>query len=98
MSMITEHRLIWQDFVVEVIHTSNFCAQIGLDHLSITCLSPERAALPFTETGYRSCYLRGELIIRAGGAVAYVTDWLDEASQSPEWQAQIEKSRQGSLF
>lgn len=98
MSMITEHRLIWQDFVIEVIHTSDFCTQIGLDHLSITCLSPERAALPFTETGYRSCYLRGELIIRSGGAVAYVTAWLDEASQSRDWKDQLEKSRQGSLF
>lgn len=98
MSMITEHRLIWQDFVIEIIHTSNFCAQIGLDHLSITCLSPARAALPFTETGYRSCFLHGELVIRAGGAVAYVTAWLDEASQSRTWADQLEKSRQGSLF
>ena len=98
MSMIFEHRLIWGDYTIEVIHTSDWCAQIGLDHLSITCLSPERAALPFTETGYKSHFLHGDNVIRAGGAVAYVTAWLDQASETPEWQAHVKKSRQGSLF
>lgn len=98
MSVVWEHRLIWQDYVIEVIHTVNWCAQIGLDHLSITCLSPERAALPITETGYKSAFLHGEKIIRAGGAVAYVQAWLNEATQSPEWTAQAEAARQGSPF
>lgn len=98
MSVIWEHRLIWQDYVIELVHTANWCAQIGLDHLSITCLSPERAALPITETGYKSAFLHGDLIIRAGGAVAYVQAWLDEASQSSEWKAQAEAACQGSLF
>lgn len=98
MSTVWEHRLIWQDHVIEIIHTCGFCAQIGLDHLSITCLSPERAALPFTQTGFKSHYLHEGEVIRAGGPVAYVTAWLDEASQSPEWKAQVDKSRQGSLF
>lgn len=98
MSMIWEHRLIWHDYVIEIIHTSDWCTQIGLDHLSIMCLSPERAALPFTETGYRSAFLRGDLIIQAGGAVDYVQAWLDAASQSAEWKAQAEAARQGSLF
>lgn len=96
MSMVWENRLVWQDYMIEIIHTSDWCAQIGLDQLSITCLSPERAALPFTETGYRSLFIPESHLIEAGGAVVYVQAWLDEASQSPEWKAQA--ARQGSLF
>jgi len=96
--MITEHRLIWQDHVIEVIQTKNWCGQIGLDHLSITCVSPERAALPISNTGYKSQFTHADYIIRAGGAVAYVQAWLDDASQSLEWQAQVLAARQGSLF
>jgi len=98
MTMVWEHRLVWQDHVIEIIHTCGYCRQIGLDHLSITCLSPERAALPFTETGYKSHFLHEGDVIMRGGAVAYVTAWLDEASQSTEWKAHVEASRQGSLF
>ncbi|MBY5974932.1 hypothetical protein KUV28_21445 [Ferrimonas balearica] len=98
MTTTWEHRLVWQDHVIEIIHTCGYCRQIGLDHLSITCLSPERAALPFTGTGYKSQFLHESDVIMRGGAVAYVTEWLEEASQSSEWKAHVEASRQGSLF
>lgn len=44
------------------------------------------------------CRLDADKIICAGGAVAYVEAWLNEATQSPEWTAQAEAMRQGSLF
>jgi len=97
MTMVWEHRLVWKDHVIDVRHVTNW-HNCGIDHLSITCLSPERAALPFTETGYKSHFLHESDVIMRGGAVAYVTAWLDEASQSPEWKAHVEASRQGSLF
>jgi hypothetical protein len=56
MTTTWEHRLFWQDHVLEIIHTCGYCRQIGLDHLSITCLSPERAALPFTQRGLKCCH------------------------------------------
>lgn len=84
MSMTWEHRLVWQDYVI--------------DHLDITCVSPARAALPITETGYRSLFIDESHLIEAGGVVAYVTAWLEEASRSPEWRAQAAAARQGSLF
>lgn len=98
MTTTWEHRLVWQDRVIEIIHTCGYCRQIGLDHLSITCLSPERAALPFTGTGYKSHFLDEREVIMRGGAVAYVKAWLEEVGQSPEWKAHVEASRQGSLF
>jgi hypothetical protein len=98
MTTVCEHRLIWQGYVIEVRHSHDWCAQIGLDHLDITCVSPERAALPITETGYKSSFLHESRIICAGGAVAYVEAWLNEESQSPEWRAREAESRQLSLF
>jgi hypothetical protein len=54
--------------------------------------------LPISNTGYKSQFTHADYIIRAGGAVAYVQAWLDDASQSLEWQAQVLAARQGSLF
>jgi len=97
MSMIWEHRLIWQEIIIDIRHVSNW-HKCDIDHLDITAVSPERAALPITETGYRSRFIHESYLIEAGGAVAYVQAWLHEASQSPEWKAQAEAARQGSLF
>lgn len=97
MSMVWAHRLIWQDYVIDIRHVSNW-HNCDIDHLEIKTASPERVAIPITETGYKSHFLHEGFIIEAGGAVAYVKAWLDEASQSPEWKAQVEAARQGSLF
>lgn len=66
MTTATEHRIICQDHVIEIIHTRQYCAQIGPDHLLITCVSSEGAALPFAEIGYRSHYLNEAEVIRVG--------------------------------
>lgn len=95
---VFDHRFDWQGYVIEVRHTHHWCAQIGLDHLDITCVSPERAALPITETGYRSVFIHESRVLRAGGAVALITAWLEEDSQSPEWRAREAESRQLSFF
>lgn len=95
--MITEHRLIWQDYVIDIRHVSNW-HNCNIDHLEIQTASPERAALPITETGYKSHFLCESHIIEAGGAVAYVRAWLDHDARSAEWKAQAETSRQGTLF
>lgn len=97
MSLTMEHRLIWQDRVIEFVHVHNW-HKCGIDHLDITCVSPERAALPFTETGYKSHFLDESRIIEAGGAVAYVRAWLDHDAQSDAWRAHVEAARQGTLF
>jgi hypothetical protein len=66
-------------------------------HLDIEGMSPERAALPITETGYRSHFTSPE-IASFGGPVGFVLAWLDEAACSPEWQAQAAVDRQFALF
>ena len=94
---VWEHRLIWQDYVIDIRHVSNW-HNCDIDHLEIKTASPEGAALPITGTGYRSHFLCESYIIDAGGAVSYVEAWLEEASQTPEWKAHVETSRQGVLL
>lgn len=67
-------------------------------HLEVKSIKPERARLPFTETGYRSSFLANEEIEAAGGAVAFVEAWLAEAANTVEWREYRAASQQLSLF
>jgi hypothetical protein len=97
MNAPVTYRLSWQDFTLEIRHTPRWL-NLDHDHVEIIAVSPERAALPITETGYRSHFLHGQLLTEEGGPVAYVTAWLDAASQAADWKARAEAARQGSLF
>lgn len=59
---------------------------------------PDGRPLPITETGYLSHFTPPDNIEAAGGPVACVQEWLDEAAQDPAWQAIQDKDRQMSLF
>lgn len=67
-------------------------------HLEIRSAEPERAPLPITETGYRSHFCPAAVIDDAGGPVAFVLAWLDQAARSPSWKAGEVARRQLSLF
>jgi hypothetical protein len=45
------------------------------DHIELR--TADRAALPVTETGYRSHFAPAGAVTEHGGAVAFVTAWLD---------------------
>ena len=95
------HIINWQDLVIEVRYQPNWLGEGGgyaIAHLDITCITPSRHPLPFTETGYRSRFLHHEEVDEAGGAVAYVTAWLDEASKSRVWSDLKSRNRQLTLF
>lgn len=57
-----------------------------------------KAALPITETGYRSHFLAPQEVERAGGPVAFVVAWLNEAARNKGWKETEEKVRQLNLF
>ena len=65
-------------------------------HLEVT--TPNKAPLPITGTGYRSHFLPCGTVESLGGALAYVTTWLDQEAESPEWQEQFRVAGQLSLF
>lgn len=91
------YRLVWQGIEIEVLYVPRKFGVIA--HLEIRSISPERAPLPMTTTGYLSHFHEvGTIEARGGDVVAQVIAWLDEEAASPEWQARVERGRQGRLF
>ncbi|ABS65797.1 hypothetical protein Xaut_0541 [Xanthobacter versatilis] len=94
-------RMQWRGIVVEIQYEADWLGTLRaprVGHLSITAISPECAALPITETGYRSHFIDPAAVEEAGGPVAYVTAWLDRAAQGAAWKAHEDAARQMSLF
>ena len=75
MGPVTEHVIHWQGMAIQIRHVAEWGA--GYDHLEIRTIEPKRAKLPISETGYRSHFLPGFELAEQGGAVAFVTAWLD---------------------
>ena len=96
MSNITEYEIIWNEITISIIHTRKWCDQI--DHLDVQSISPERARLPITETGYKSHFHHEEALAEYSDAKAYVLAWLDHEAKSPKWKAYVESQQQLSLF
>ena len=86
--------LIWNGIKIMVTHTPNWSGMV--DHIELR--SEDNQRLPVTETGYRSHWVYEEHLEPYGSALAFVQAWLDEASQSREWRAEVEASKQLDLF
>jgi hypothetical protein len=90
-----EIEIRWQNSYVE------FEDGRHLGHLEIESMKPARAALPVTETGYRSHFIDAKSVINAGGPAAYVEAWFEDAGAQKCWhkcQARQAASNQLSLF
>ena len=71
----------------------------AIAYLGIRSIAPAGAALPITSTGYRSHYHPiGTVEANGGDLVAQVAEWLDEEALCAEWQAHVNRSKQGELF
>lgn len=94
----------WQGFEIEISFCRSWSAAmvehygVHLCHFEIKTRAPERAALPITETGYRSIFIHEPEIAEFSSPIDYIIALLDEAAKSPEWQSTRETSRQYSLF
>ena len=91
------HKLIWRDVVCHVRHTPNYISN-GWSHIEITVLKPTGAPLPITTTGYRSHFLDVEVLIAAGGPVAFFRDWIEREAYTKQWAKTEFKWRQLELF
>ncbi|PTM40516.1 hypothetical protein [Bosea sp. 124] len=97
MMNVSDHIIQWQGMAVSIRHVANWSGT-GIDHIEVRSITPQRAPLPITETGYRSHFLHGEDLAGHGGAVAFVTKWLDHEARSAKWQEHQRTSAQMSLF
>tara|TARA_R110002073_G_scaffold222830_2_gene383050 strand:+ start:1746 stop:2054 length:309 start_codon:yes stop_codon:yes gene_type:complete len=99
----TTEILTWHNTQIEVRynpdpHPQTAWKGVTIAHLEIRCLSPERAALPITESGYRSVFMPESYLEGYDSAADYVRQWLDCAARAPEWQDILNQARQLSLF
>ena len=104
ISSVFVQRIDWRGITVEISYEPNWLGGLSeafgepLAHLQIRSVSPERAALPVTETGYRSAFVIGSVVRAEGGPVTFVREWLDVAAQCSAWRDHQERSRQLSFF
>lgn len=93
----TVYRFTWQGIEIEATYCPLRWKVIA--HLGIESVSPHRAPLPISESGYQSWFHQPRTIENSGLSVEdFVIAVLDEAAASPEWKAHQETSRQGTLF
>ena len=90
------HKIKWQDILLVVREQHDYLWP-GQSHVEIHVVRPKRAIIPITETGYRSHFIASEDLSLAGGAVAFVTAWLDRNALSKSWQRAETEVRQLTL-
>ena len=99
----TSETLIWQSYEIEVRYDPdpfNVASHNGeaMSHIEIRTLKPDKAALPITETGYKSHFTPKGNIDEYETPAAFVKEWLDYEAQSEDWKVARENDRQMSLF
>lgn len=99
----TRYEIDWRDPVagattrIRITHSRDYLIA-GQDHVEVYALTPRKAALPITGTGYRSQFLPALELINAGGPVTFVTAWLDREAKTKDWQKRQTVHQQGDLF
>lgn len=99
----TVYSILWTDpasgtdITIRITQTRNHLSA-GQDHVEIESLKPKHAPLPVTETGYVSHFLPALELVNAGGAVTFVTAWLEREARGKAWQTAVAKRAQGDLF
>jgi hypothetical protein len=93
------YRAMWRDIELEIRFERHWpISTFAMAHLEVEAIKPRHAALPITETGYRSHFLGAEAIDCCGGVVAYVMVALNLAAKDRRWKARQLAARQLSLF
>lgn len=77
-----QHTITWRGVRIEITYTPNAFGMV--DHIELR--SKGRAPLPVTETGYRSHFMSKGTVSEHGGAVAFVTEWLDHEAARTGWR------------
>ena len=76
-----KHNITWRGIGIEITFTPEAYGMV--DHIELR--SERKTPLPVTETGYRSNFLPCGHVVDLGGAVAFVTAWLDHEAAQTGW-------------
>lgn len=75
------HKITWRGIGIEITFTPQKFGMV--EHIELR--TEGKAALPVTETGYRSNFLPIGTVAAHGGAVAFVAAWLQEEARAKGW-------------
>jgi len=75
------HNIIWRSIEIEITFSPERFSMV--DHIELR--TQMRTPLPVTETGYRSNFVPSGTVEAHGGAIAFVTDWLDHEAGRTGW-------------
>ncbi len=90
------HTLTWRGVLLTVEHHLDFLID-GNSRLRVSVTWPIDALTPITWNGPCSLDVDTEVVSLAGGAVAFVTDWIDTEALKPSWKSTDVKSHQLKL-
>lgn len=77
-----QHTIIWRGVQIDIAFTPEAFGMV--DHIELR--TEGKAPLPVTETGYRSHFTHKGTVAEYGGAVAFVTAWLDHEAERTGWR------------
>lgn len=76
-----QHIITWRSVEIEVTFTPEKFGMV--DHIELH--TKNKTPLPVTETGYRSHFMNKGTVVHHGGAVTFVTTWLDHETEREGW-------------
>ena len=76
-----QHNITWRGIALAITFSPEKFGMV--DHIELH--TEGRTALPVTETGYRSHFMASGTVAAHGGAVAFVTAWLDDEAARIGW-------------
>lgn len=76
-----QHIITWRGVQIEITYTPEKFGMV--DHIELR--TENKTSLPVTETGYRSHFMNKGTVAHHGGAVTFVTAWLDHEAKRSGW-------------
>ncbi|WP_254428865.1 hypothetical protein [Ruegeria arenilitoris] len=76
-----KHTITWREIEIEITYQPDDIG--GFDHIELHF--DKRKDLPVSSTGYRSNFINPGIVEAHGGAVAFVTGWLDHEAEETGW-------------
>ena len=75
----------WQGITIEIDQHVIY-GDVGITGITVSSITPEKAILPITETGFKSLHPSIESVKHHGGVKGYILSYLDHEAAKPEWK------------